>query len=316
MNPDFFIVGCPRSGTTLLQRIVNAHPEIAVVPELFWITGRVRAKENLQLNNLVTQQDFEYFVQHKRFPELEMEAPDFQAKVGASFGELLEHIFAKYREKNHKSLVGNKTPQYVQNIPVLNAQWPSAKFIHIIRDGRDVALSMLNWKKADHSVGRYDLWNEDKLAATALYWKRKVLLGRQGSELLSALYYEIRYEALLSNPQQECSKLCEFLNVPYSGSMLNYYQFRPDTERAKNSRTWMPITPGLRDWKTQMNSQDIEKFEALVGDFLQELRYPRAYPHPSSESVNYADRMTSEFLEGLKEKGKFVPQAMSHDFTI
>src|SRR5216684_2083301 len=96
-NPYLFIVGCPRSGTTLLQRMVNAHPAIAITPESHWI--------------------------------------------------------AKFPQKNW-----TETPEYARWIEVLHRLWPEARFVHLIRDGRDVAMSMREWVKLRPKPGDFVTW--------------------------------------------------------------------------------------------------------------------------------------------------------------
>ena len=100
--------------------------------------------------------------------------------------------------------MGDKTPGYVRRIPTLHALWPEAKFVHIIRDGRDVCLSAINWRKADHALGRFSTWTEDPITTAAVWWEWHVRLGREdGGSLPPKLYHEVRYEALVSVPARD-----------------------------------------------------------------------------------------------------------------
>jgi hypothetical protein len=229
------------------------------------------------------------------------------------YAVFLGSLFSLYRKNCGKPLVGNKTPAYVRRIPVLHGIWPEARFVHIIRDGRDVCLSILNWYHADQTAGRYATWAEDPVSTTALWWERKVRLGRQGGHSLSPdLYYEICYERLVWEPAAECARLCAFLGVPYDEKMLRFHEGRTKTKRGLDAKTaWLPITRGLRDWRTQMATADIERFEAGAGALLDELGYPRAFPHPSPKAATHAARMRERFTEELHAQEDALPEAWS-----
>jgi hypothetical protein len=308
--PLCFIVGCPRSGTTLLQRIVNAHSLITIVPEIFWITHFVNAHSGPRLEDPISVQNVRALMDHKRFPELQLSRDEFERLLGGKFsipcGDFITSLFEEYRDVQRKPFVGNKTPQYVQNIPTFHARWPSAKFIHIIRDGRDVALSVLNWKKADRTAGRFATWTDDRVSTAALWWRRNVLLGREaGNQIGPQLYYEIHYESLILRPQEECVKLCSFLDLPYDEQMLHHDKDRPQTNRVEKS--WSPITAGMRDWKSQMLPDDVARFEASAGPLISELGYERATDSPSSERSSHAARIYEIFTRDVQTSHKLLP---------
>ena len=123
--------------------------------------------------------------------------------------------------------------------------WPETKFVHLIRDGRDVCLSMMNWKKADSSAGQFSAWKEDRVSTGALWWELNVRLGRQdGGSLAPELYHEVHYEALVSEPEETCANLCDFLGLSYDDAMLRFHEGReiadPDLDAKKG---WRPLTP-------------------------------------------------------------------------
>jgi hypothetical protein len=311
LSPYLFIVGCPRSGTTLLQRIAEAHSQIAMVPELFWVTDQVRSKGGLKLKEPVTQEMISKLVMHKRFPQLGIDADEFLElyKSEATYGEFVGLIFDLYGRRSHKQFVGNKTPDYVQNIRELHEQWPSARFVHLIRDGRDVCLSIMDWKKADRTTGRYIPFSEDPVSTTALYWKRKVMLGQQvGRSLGQDLYYELRYESLIANPETQSKKLCDFLQIPYEEKMIRFYEHRPDTEKARNANSWKPVTWGLRDWHTQMHAPDLERFEAAAGDLLDGLGYERSLAQIKPDARDHAAQVLNRFTNALHSVRKPLPE--------
>jgi hypothetical protein len=313
MTPFVFIVGCARSGTTLLQRIVESHPQIAITPEMHWITDYFRERKWLAPEGRVTPAQVASMIEHKRFRQFEFNAREFEDLLGpdrsVSYAGFLQGIFALYARNKGKPTVGNKTPAFVRRIPTLHGIWPEAKFVHLIRDGRDVCLSVLNWNHAYRTAGRYATWSDDPVSTTALWWKRKVQLGREGGRPLAPeLYFEIRYEALVNRPEEECAKLCDFLGVAYDERMLRFHEGRIRTEPGLDAKqAWLPITPGLRNWRTQLPSENVERFEAVAGDLLDELEYPRACGSPSSESVRQATRIHERFTLDSHARNEALP---------
>lgn len=296
-NPYVFIVGCPRSGTTLLQRMVNAHPDLAITPESHWIPRLYAKPWALTPEGRVKPKLIRRLVGHPKFARLKV-GPEEIARLSGnglpvSYGTLVSRIFDLYGERQGKPLVGDKTPDYVRSIEILHSLWPSARFIHMIRDGRDVALSMMDWPKCRPKPGDFAAWREDRVTTAALWWELNVRLGRQAGKVLGhKLYCELRYESLVGRPAEESAALCEFLGVPYSDAMLRFHEAPAESDPGLEAkRAHLPITSGLRDWSTQLPPQDIERFEAAAGGLLEELRYPRAVPHTRREVVEHAARI-------------------------
>jgi sulfotransferase family protein len=314
MNPFVFIVGCARSGTTLLQRIVHAHPQLAITPEMHWITDYFRAGKWLSPDGRVTAEQVASMMEQKRFRQFDFSREAFAGLLPNGepqpYVNFLNGLFALYGKIKGKKLVGNKTPAYVRRIAALHAIWPEARFVHLIRDGRDVCLSVLHWDHAYRTAGRYTTWADDPVTTTALWWLRKVQLGRQGGRALSPnLYYEIFYENLVAHPEDECRKLCEFLGLPYDDAMLRFHEGRTRHEPGLDAKkAWLPITPGLRDWRTQMPPQDVERFEAIAGDLLAELGYPRQYSSPSQTHLHQAASVRERFIRDLREREEVLPE--------
>jgi len=310
-NPYVLIVGCSRSGTTLLQRLVDAHPLIAITSETNWVTHYFETKTGLTPEGLVTPEMIPRLVEYHRFPYLGIDREDLEGLItpGVSYSKFVSGVFDLYAETRGKRLAGSKIPAWVRRIPTLHALWPKAKFVHLIRDGRDVCMSILSWGRAKRRVGRFTMWTEDPLSTTALWWEWSVRLGREdGSSLESGLYDEIRYESLISHPADECATLCTFLGLPFDDEMLRFHEGRERTEPGFDAKkAWQPVTSGLRDWRTQMPAKDVERFEAAVGDLLDELGYARAVPHPSSEALKHASRIRTSFVRDLRRRGKREP---------
>jgi Sulfotransferase family len=303
VKPCLFIVGCARSGTTLLGRIVDAHPEIGVAPSIHWIAGHLRRRGVRAPDDLVTAELVRGLADDRRLARFGIEPEELEALVPVGgrveYRRFLAAFLELYARKRDKPRVGNKTASFVRRIRALHDAWPEARFIHLIRDGRDVCLSALSWRSAERSLGRYPTWNEDPVSTVAFWWDRKVRAGREaGDRLEPGLYREVRYEALVGEPARECVALCGFLGVPFDEAMVRFEQGATSGDaELDGAHPWLPITAGLRDWRTQMPDEDVERFEALAGDLLEELGYPRAFPQPGREARRQAAKVR-ELLEG------------------
>jgi hypothetical protein len=302
MNPFVFIVGCQRSGTTLLQRVLNAHPQLAITPESNWIPRLAAKRWALTEDGLVTSKLISRLLAHRKFARLRLNEKQILAitreERRVSYSFLVSQIFDLYGEMQGKPLVGDKTPAYVRSIDILHRLWPSAHFVHVIRDGRNVALSLLEWPKVHPKPGNFVTWNEDPLSTAALWWDLNVSRGREARKLLGPeLYYEVRYESLVENPREACAAVCAFLHLPFDDCMLEFYAVREGDPGLEKKCAGLPITPGLRNWKSQMTPDQIESFEAIAGELLEDLGYPRAVPRLSSEALQHSSKIRECFAQ-------------------
>ena len=315
MNPFVFIVGCPRSGTTLLQRIVNAHPRLAIVHETHWIPKFYKRGTGLTPDGRVTPQLVDHIVGHRTFRKLGIGRESLVGLLhrdgSVPYAAFVRGIYDLYADSHGKALVGDKTPEYGRKLRILHGLFPEARFVHLIRDGRDVGLSHLHWKvKTDKLNWRLATWGQDPVTTGALWWKWNVRLTQEaGQPLGPGQYYELRYERLVACPEEECARLCEFLGIRYEDAMLRFHEGRTrDHPQLDAKRAWRPITPGLRDWRTQMSPEDQERFEAAAGDLLDELGYPRAVPRPRPEKVDQALRLRAMFIETVRTGEAVLPE--------
>jgi len=186
-----------------------------------------------------------------------------------------EAIFAMVTERAGKSRWADKTPIQVEEIPTIAGVFPGARFLHIIRDGRDVALSFM-----ERPFGPRDVWDAGRL------WDRLVRAGvRAGAELDAERYREVRYERLVASPEETLAELCRFVDLDPRPEMLRFFERGGSdltaSERENHPNVSRPLTTGLRDWRTEMAPGDVEAFEAVAGPLLSELGYERRFPNRS-----------------------------------
>lgn len=290
-NPYVFLVGCPRSGTTLLQRLVDAHPHIAVTPETHWVTSYYQKLLKWTEAEKVTPKLVKRLCAYHRFPELGVSREEIEklAKDRPTYADFVGAVYDRYAAARGKPLAGDKTPGYARQIPLLHHLWPHTRFVHLIRDGRDVCLSAVAWKNPGKLLVRSLGWATDRVTTVAMWWVLHVAAARRaGLELGPARYYELRYEELVKQPGEECARLCAFLGVPYDPAMLSFHEGKTRAGPGLDAKeAWQPVTPGLRDWRAQMAAENAERFEAVAGALLDELGYPLSVPRTHTQGPAY-----------------------------
>lgn len=187
----------------------------------------------------------------------------------STYPEAVHGIYSAYAASRGKTIYGDKTPKYVLSIELLAKTFPDSRFIHLVRDGRDVALSFMNFATGPRTIPE-----------AAAHWRKLVKAGQiAGEGLGSTRYYEVRFEHLVRDPQHELSAICEFLGIGFSHQMLEYHR-RPRAELASNPTKAVDRPPATdtRNWRTDMSPIDRTHFEAIAGDLLGRLGYERSSP--------------------------------------
>ena len=292
-NPYLFAVGCPRSGTTLLQRMLDHHPQLAVANDSHFIPLVI---EDITDNTdpPLTPELVERVRCYRRFTRLGLSdvIVSEAAERSQTYREFVSTLYSEHGRLRGKPLAGEKTPDYVRYLPLLHTLFPWVRCIHIIRDGRDVALSTLEWAREDKGPGRFELWREEPVAVCALWWRWQVSTGRRdGKGLGPACYREARYEDLVDRPEEILRGIAAFLELPFAPEMLVYHVGKTNFGAGLSAKkAWLPPTPGLRDWRTQMTERDVELFEAISGDLLSALDYERGVNTISPGITTVAER--------------------------
>jgi hypothetical protein len=276
--PFPIIVARGRSGTTLLRAMLDSHPQMAVPPESHFLVRLGKRRRRYVRGGRFALQTFvdDLFKQYgvRRWG---LDASTVRERLAASdvgdYAAAMREVFSLYTESQGKTRFAEKTPINVLHIPFLSRMFPEARFIHLIRDGRDVALSYLDTDFGAESVGE-----------AAIYWRRFVRTGRHDGQTLGEdRYREVRYEDLLDDPEGTLRMVCAFVDLPYDPSMLLYHRRTEElmktlSHREHHQRLHLPPTAGLRDWRRDMRREDVQLFEAIAGDALEWFGYERSGP--------------------------------------
>jgi len=277
VNPFVFVVGCPRSGTTLLQRMLDSHPQLAVANDTHFITRAAKRVLRKDPRPALTAELVGAVKSYRRFYRMGLEDAEVDdAAVNCpDYAEFVSRLYALRGQKKQKPLSGEKTPDFCRKIPVLHSLFPLARFVHIIRDGRNTALSTLEWASASKGPGRWSLWGEDPLGTCALWWRWQAGAGlRDGNTLGSAHYLQVSYEDLVANPAKKLQSIALFLGIPYTNDMVNYHAGKTrDAPGLSAKSAWLPPVKNLRDWRKDMPVEDIGVFESIAGGLLRRNGY-------------------------------------------
>lgn len=303
--PLVFVVGCPRSGTTMLERMLDAHRDLAMAHETHWITKHTRRGRDLTHMGHVRPETLDALYADRRFVRMAPPREDIErlmARRPMKYRRFVRVVFDHYRRSRGKAYVGDKsTGGYLRNLERLHKVCPDSKIVHLVRDGRDVCLSMLGWPKAGRAAGRFAMFRDDPVATTAAWWRWHVLAGmEQGRRLGEGQYTEVRYEKLVREPGCECDALCARLGLEPDDAMAKFHAGRskPGAGRSANA-AWLAPTPGLRNWRIQMTDEQIEMFEAIAGDALGSLGYERCFARISPSVAGIAAERMDQWVREI-----------------
>lgn len=221
MSLPVFIVGVPRSGTTLLRVILDSHPNLAVGPECPWIGG--------SYGNLTSFKDmYRSLVNDQRGPVRNFEGIS-DDDVALAIGSAISNILQAYAIAQGKKRWVEKTPNHITDIPFIAKLFPRCKYIHIVRDGRDVACSSYNERV---TWGPELINGEERLPNTRLNalqrWCQWVSQFEKWQRQFNMDVCRIRYEDLLRNPRSVIEDVLDFIEEPWVEDVLNFKDFRHD----------------------------------------------------------------------------------------
>lgn len=280
------IVGVGRSGTTMLRLMLDAHPDLTIPPETHFVPDLIDAIDG----GASPEQAAETMTAVRQWGDLHTDPADVIARWNAldewSSGPALRAFYEMYAERQGKPRYGEKTPAYVRNMIKIEGALPEARFIHVIRDGRDVALS--RWKR---NLGDKDPAPASRVADT---WQRRIRRAQRHGRKVNH-YLELRYEDLVTDTEPNLRQIAEFLELPWDPVMLTYYEgaaermsemagdlpaiegkpTRPGEERMQaHAMTQKPPDPSaMYRWKEKMKPEDVADFDAAAGALLKDLGY-------------------------------------------
>jgi hypothetical protein len=273
-----FIGGCARSGTTMIGSMLGAAIDGICTPESQFISNAFKKHPKIMTDDIETTTILSLWDQDLRFRLWRIDLSEFKQLLcqnAICYSELIENLilfYCKQKGRSRPLYWVDHTPMNLKNSSILFKLFPNARIIHIIRDGRAVAASMLKtiWApKTIHTAARY--WLEDLAHSFSaeIYWGNEKIL-------------KVKYEDILQNPESNLKKLCAFCGIKFYSSMLEGGNFKSPILTSNQHRLVgsPPDQTRILSWQKELNSRQIEIFESLAGDVLNYLGYKTIYwPH-------------------------------------
>jgi sulfotransferase family protein len=186
-------------------------------------------------------------------------------------GDAIAAIFEANAERHGKPRWGDKTPMYMRHLPLLERLFAGAQYVHLVRDGRDAALSFLEMPEGTFTR----TWAHPTTPAQfACLWRREVSAARAlGRRVGDGRYHEVLYEDLVVDPERTVAAICRYGGIQFEPEMLAYAGAVDVSDKPHQLRLRRPPTPGVRSWREDMSARDVAAFEAVAGELLDELGY-------------------------------------------
>lgn len=285
------IVGSPRSGTTLLRFMLDSHPDLAIPPETWFLPA---AKQLEGRGDALREQFFQTLIAFPPdaplWPELGISEEAFAEALRGirpfSVAEGLRLFYRMYAARFGKPRWGDKTPGYSHHLRAIQDLLPEARFIHLVRDGRDAAVSL---RERWFSPGR-------DIEVQARHWRDNVTAARtEGAACRHFL--EVRFENLLRDPETVLRRICAFVELDFHAGMLRYPERVPERleehraryrvdgsllvsrEERLRQQAHTRLAPDLGKigvWRRELSEEEARRFEEIAGDLLAAYGYRRA----------------------------------------
>ncbi|MEH1127852.1 sulfotransferase family protein [Micromonospora sp. CPCC 206061] len=288
-----FVCGCPRSGTTLLQLMLHAHPRIAIPPETRFVLEAYRIRRAFgELRDPEHRRALGRWIVDRpesRFADLNLDPAEVIQQIvagPATLGTALGVVFRAYARRFGKPRWGDKRPVYVSNIPILIRLFPDAQIVHIVRDGRDCVASLKQMS-----------WHRGGVHQAISAWAQAIDHGRWAAQALgSRAYHEVTYEDLVRDPETELRPLCDYLGEDYDPAMRDpsaLAQVAVPGRKTWHGRTRQPVSAErVGRWSHDLTAEELGLCEAVLGERL----LGRGYELSGAPSPPLAHRLRYERL--------------------
>ncbi|NKZ08866.1 sulfotransferase family protein [Actinomadura latina] len=306
-----FVLGCARSGTTLLRLMLHSHPRIALPTETKFVLPAYAAR--CEFGDLADSKNRRALAEwitgdrSTKVQELGLDAAEVIEEIVAgppTLGSAVGAVFRAYARLHGKARWGDKRPSYARYAGPLLRMFPDAQFVHLVRDGRDCVASLLEMP-----------WYDGDVHHAISLWRETVDQGRRlAARLGPDTYYELQYERLVADPVDELTRLCGFLGEEFDPAMTHPESLARRTVPSRkrwHGRTHDAVTTGrIGSWAEGLDPWEISLAEAAFGDRLAEYGYePSGLPKPAASHLAHftrvsAHRRMAQSKDALRERWK------------
>lgn len=274
LQPDFspiFVVGCMRSGTTLLSALLGRHTQIAATPETHFFFDVV--PEDWQPRIIFSHKFLiERFLNSERGPDLNVDLERLAERFGKyppTYAHLFRAILEEYAEAESKPLVVEKSPCHIFYAQLIFEWFPNAKVIHIVRDGRDCVLSLMAMPWA---------WIRRSIRWNSITWCKFVKAGMECEVNYPERVLRVHFEELLQCPERVLTKVSHFVGVNFEPSQLNPSMVTsvvPEWELAWKSKVQKQLDQSrINAWMNTMTPEQKWLMNSIMGRYLAKFNYP------------------------------------------
>ncbi len=271
-----FVVGCHRSGTNLLYDTLLSAGDFAIYRGYLPIYKMLVPRFGSLARPDNRKQILETFLRSKGFRRSGLDANDLSSKIMSecrNSGDFIRITMDAVAQAQNVRRWAVYDPDNVLYMPEIKRDIPNALFVHIIRDGRDIALSLK--KMGGFQPLPWDRGPRRSLLATAMYWEWMVNKGREYGREIPSDYIEIHYEDLVSNPRPTLEALGRFLDHQLDYDHIQRRglgRLRESNSSFREEQQQRPIRP-MQRWKERLSRADVISLESLVGECLQSTGY-------------------------------------------
>jgi Sulfotransferase family len=263
------VLGCPRSGTTMLQVMLHSHPRLAIAPETRFILPAYRQRLRFgDLEDPANRRALGEFVAAGRyFRNLGLDPAETVERIvegPPTFGSAIGIVLRSYAERFGRPRWGEKRPGYYRHIDVVMRLFPDAQLVHIVRDPRDCVASLKRvpwWKRTSHH--------------SVLAWARAIDLTAEAARRWPVT--RVQYERLVAEPERELRSLCAALDEEYDPAMAEPERFVtevvPDKRWHRSTREGAATTARIGRWRGHLEPWELQLCETVLGRRMEQLGY-------------------------------------------
>lgn len=293
-----FIVGAPRSGTTLLRAMLSRHPRVGLSDETYYLyTVYQRCQAFGDLANPANRKALiESYTATQRVQQFEIDLSRLKDRLmvaGTSYPAFFATLLQCYAEAQGKTRAGEKTPAHARYVNTLLEWYPKARVIHLVRDARDVCASLGNMP-----------WGRKAAMANAELWADLTLAAERGQG--TPRFCRVRYEDLVADPEGTLRNLCEFVGEQYDPAMLGLSPVST-ADKPWFLRSHQALSKErMGVWQGRLSRNDVALIEAVAGPVMVSMGYELS-GRPASTALRVIGRVHS-IVEDLKKRFLRAPR--------
>lgn len=287
-KPPIFVLGSPRSGTTLLRLMLTCHRGIAIPPECGFAVWWMRKYQDWTLRDLDTPRLEEFLrdlVSSRKFDTwrqtVDAVRESVQLSQPQSYAQLVSSVYGSYAQRHKPSAWrwGDKNNFHVKHVEQLATLFPDASFIHVVRDGRDVACSYLDVARSTY-CSPYKPQLPASIERIAADWCSALMAVESARTSLGIRVHSVRFEELVKSPAAVLGVACAAIQEDYDPEMLQYHSRNatdalepPETMEWKASTTSAPDSSKIGRYQSELTGHQIALFESIAGDAMARFGY-------------------------------------------